>query len=84
MKAYLARKDLKGQLLDLRLRVQKSAANVSDGMRIINRLLAALSELLNTKSVSGILHTCATLGEFCTLLSNYKFTTMLIFNSSKE
>ncbi|XP_019176029.1 PREDICTED: abnormal spindle-like microcephaly-associated protein homolog isoform X2 [Ipomoea nil] len=61
MKAYLARKDLKGQLLDLRLRLQKSAANVNDGMRLINRLLAALSELLNTKSVSGILHTCATL-----------------------
>lgn len=64
MKAYLARKDLKGQLHDLRLRVQRSAANVNDGMRLINRLLAALSELLNTKSVSGILHTCATLGEF--------------------
>ncbi|RAL44861.1 hypothetical protein DM860_003620 [Cuscuta australis] len=60
-KAYLVRKDLKGELLDLRLRVQKSAANIDDGMRIINRLLAALSELLNMKSVSGILHTCATL-----------------------
>lgn len=49
--------------MDLRLRVQKSAANVDDGMRIINRLVAALSELLSKKSVSGILHTCATLGE---------------------
>ncbi|KAM3285377.1 abnormal spindle-like microcephaly-associated protein [Capsicum chacoense] len=61
MKGYLARKDLRGQLLDLRLRVQKSAANVDDGMRIINRLVAALSELLNMKSVSDILHICATL-----------------------
>lgn len=43
--------------------MQKSAANVDDGMRIINRLIAALSELLSMKSVSGILHTCATLGE---------------------
>ncbi|XAR65630.1 hypothetical protein NMG60_11009803 [Bertholletia excelsa] len=60
-KGYLARKDSKGLLLDLRLRVQKSAANVDDGMRIINRLVAALSELLSMKSVSGILHTCATL-----------------------
>ncbi|CAH9119367.1 unnamed protein product [Cuscuta europaea] len=60
-KAYLVRKKLKGKLLDLRLRVQKSAMNVDDGMRIINRLLVALSELLNMKSVSGILHTCATL-----------------------
>lgn len=48
---------------DLRLRVQNSATNVDDGMRIINRLVSALSELLNMKSVSGILHTCATLGE---------------------
>ncbi|CAN4083808.1 unnamed protein product [Withania somnifera] len=61
MKGYLARKDLKGQLLDLRLRVQKSAANVDDGMRIINRLVAALSELLNMRSVSDILHICSTL-----------------------
>ncbi|XP_059292899.1 uncharacterized protein LOC132046322 isoform X3 [Lycium ferocissimum] len=61
MKGYLARKDLRGQLLDLRLRVQKSAANVDDGMRIINRLVEALSELLNMRSVSDILHICATL-----------------------
>ncbi|XP_059662135.1 uncharacterized protein LOC132308145 [Cornus florida] len=60
-KGFLARKDLRGQLLDLRLRVQKTAANVDDGMRIINRLVAALSELLSMKSVSGILHICATL-----------------------
>lgn len=60
-KGYLARKESRGQLVDLRLRVQKSATSVDDGMRIINRLLAALSELLSMKSVSGILHTCATL-----------------------
>ncbi|KAJ4703151.1 Abnormal spindle-like microcephaly-associated protein-like [Melia azedarach] len=60
-KGYLARKESSRQLLDLRLRVQNSAANVDDGMRIINRLLSALSELLSMKSVSGILHTCATL-----------------------
>lgn len=60
-KGYLARKESKEQLLDLRLRMQSSAANVDDNMRLINRLLVALSELLNMKSVSGILHTCATL-----------------------
>eukprot|EP00261_Vitis_vinifera_P017714 XP_010647503.1 PREDICTED: abnormal spindle-like microcephaly-associated protein homolog [Vitis vinifera] len=60
-KGYLARKESRGQLVDLRLRVQKSATSVDDGMRIINRLLAALSDLLSMKSVSGILHTCATL-----------------------
>ncbi|PON84060.1 Beta-catenin [Trema orientale] len=60
-KGYLARKESREQLLDLRLRMQRSAANVDDGMRIINRLIAALSELLSKKSISGILHTCATL-----------------------
>ncbi|XP_047966003.1 abnormal spindle-like microcephaly-associated protein homolog isoform X1 [Salvia hispanica] len=57
-KGYLARKEAKGQLLDLRLRMQKSAANVDDSRRLINRLVSAISELLNMRSVSGILHTC--------------------------
>ncbi|CAI9756596.1 unnamed protein product [Fraxinus pennsylvanica] len=60
-KGYLARKDSRAQLLDLRLRVQRSAANVDDSLRLINRLVAALTELLSMRSVSGILHTCATL-----------------------
>ncbi|XP_037496535.1 abnormal spindle-like microcephaly-associated protein homolog isoform X2 [Jatropha curcas] len=60
-RGYLLRKDSKGKLLDLRLRVQKSAKNVDDSMRIINRLKMALSELLSMKSISGILHNCATL-----------------------
>ncbi|KAJ6767326.1 hypothetical protein OIU79_023149 [Salix purpurea] len=60
-KGFLARKHARGQLLDLRLRVQNSAKNVDDSMRIINRLIVALSELSSMKSVSGILHTCATL-----------------------
>ncbi|KAL8107767.1 hypothetical protein AgCh_024245 [Apium graveolens] len=60
-KGYLARKDSKERVLDLRLRMQKSAANVDNSMRILNRLIAALSELLTMKSVSGILHTCETL-----------------------
>ncbi|KAJ1405595.1 P-loop containing nucleoside triphosphate hydrolase [Sesbania bispinosa] len=60
-KGYLARRESKEQLLDLRLRVQESARNVDDSKRLINRLLAALSELLNMKSLSNILHTCSTL-----------------------
>ncbi|KAL7130255.1 hypothetical protein ABFS83_13G122200 [Erythranthe nasuta] len=60
-KGYLARKDARSQLIDLRMRMQKSAANVDDSRRLINRLIAALSELLSMRSVSGILHTCATL-----------------------
>ncbi|KAG4931964.1 hypothetical protein JHK87_045966 [Glycine soja] len=60
-KGYLVRKESKEQLLDLRLRMQKSARNVDDSKRLINRLLAALSELLNMKSLSNILHTCSTL-----------------------
>ncbi|XP_043693668.1 abnormal spindle-like microcephaly-associated protein homolog isoform X1 [Telopea speciosissima] len=60
-KGYLARKESKEQVQDLRIRVQKSAANVDDSMRLINRLVAALSELLNMRSVSSILHICSTL-----------------------
>ncbi|CAK9327330.1 unnamed protein product [Citrullus colocynthis] len=60
-KGHLARKRSRGQLRDLRLRVQNSAANVDDSKRIINRLVVALSELLSMRSVRGILHTCATL-----------------------
>ncbi|KNA22012.1 hypothetical protein SOVF_038020 [Spinacia oleracea] len=60
-KGYLARKHAKEQLVDLRLRIQKSAATVEDRMRIMNRLVAALKELKSMKNVSGILHNCATL-----------------------
>lgn len=60
-KGYLARKGSRDQLRDLRLRVQKSATNVDDSMRIMNRLVVALSDLLNMKSITGILHTCKTL-----------------------
>ncbi|XP_042479101.1 abnormal spindle-like microcephaly-associated protein homolog isoform X2 [Macadamia integrifolia] len=60
-KGYLARKESKDRLQDLRIRVQKSAANVDDSMRLINRLVAALSELLNIRSVTSILHICSTL-----------------------
>ncbi|KAL3742143.1 hypothetical protein ACJRO7_017602 [Eucalyptus globulus] len=60
-KGYLTRKESRAQVVDLRLRVQKAAENVDDNMRIINRLKAALSELLNIRSVTSILHTCATL-----------------------
>lgn len=78
-KGYIARKDSMAQLLDLRLRMQQSAANVDDSMRLINRLVAALSELLSMRSVSGILHTCATLGEhfifvFEVYISNFLLT----------
>ncbi|XP_071737666.1 uncharacterized protein [Rutidosis leptorrhynchoides] len=62
-KGYIERKQhsSREKVSDIRLRVQKAAANVEDGMRIINRLIAALSELKNTISVTEILHTCATL-----------------------
>ncbi|CAN1196972.1 Abnormal spindle-like microcephaly-associated protein homolog [Linum perenne] len=60
-RGYVARKESKGQLLDLRLRMQKSARNVDDRMRIINKLKVAVSELLSMKSMSNILHICQTL-----------------------
>ncbi len=69
-KGYLARRNSREQLVDLRFRVQQSAKNVDDSGRLINRLLSAVSELLNLKSMSGILHICATLGESCHKLMN--------------
>ncbi|KAK8664866.1 hypothetical protein V6N13_084639 [Hibiscus sabdariffa] len=60
-KGYVKRKESREQLLDLRLRMQKSAMNVDDSRRLINRLLSALSELLSMKSIRGILHNCETL-----------------------
>ncbi|XVE51131.1 hypothetical protein DITRI_Ditri02bG0014400 [Diplodiscus trichospermus] len=60
-KGYVARKESRGQLRDLRMRMLKSAKNVDDSRHIINRLLSALSELLSMKSISGILHNCETL-----------------------
>lgn len=62
-KGYIERKQSRENLSAIRLRLQKAAANVDDGMRLINRLIAALAELKNMKSVSGILHTCATIGK---------------------
>ncbi|XP_058093906.1 uncharacterized protein LOC131239954 isoform X2 [Magnolia sinica] len=59
-KGYLARKGSREQLLHLRQRVQRSATNVDNSMRLMNRLVAALSQLLSDR-VSNILHTCATL-----------------------
>ncbi|XP_039044052.1 abnormal spindle-like microcephaly-associated protein homolog [Hibiscus syriacus] len=60
-KGYVARKESREQLLDLHLRMRKSAMNVDDSRRLINRLLSALSELISMKSIRGILHNCETL-----------------------
>ncbi|GAB2231563.1 hypothetical protein Drorol1_Dr00010571 [Drosera rotundifolia] len=60
-RGYLARKNEKSELHNLRLRVLKSAANVDDDMRIINKHIAALNEVVNMRSLSNILRNCATL-----------------------
>ncbi|KAH7675621.1 abnormal spindle-like microcephaly-associated protein [Dioscorea alata] len=60
-KGYLVRKHPRQQILDLCCKLKRSAANVDDDMRLINRLVTALSELLGYKSISNIRHTCATL-----------------------
>ncbi|KAM0943812.1 putative IQ motif, EF-hand binding, armadillo-like helical, CH domain superfamily [Dioscorea sansibarensis] len=60
-KGYLVRKQPRQQILDLCCKLKRSAANVDDDMRLINRLITALSELLGYKSISNIRHTCATL-----------------------
>jgi len=58
--------------------MQNSAKNVDDSMRIINRLIVALSELSSMKSVSGILHTCATLGKNFLCLRSFRNLNVLI------
>ncbi|EOA15912.1 hypothetical protein CARUB_v10004007mg [Capsella rubella] len=60
-RGYLTRKASKAQVLDLRVRMQTSAANIDDKKRLINKLLSALSELLSMKKVHNILHICETL-----------------------
>ncbi|XP_020256832.1 abnormal spindle-like microcephaly-associated protein homolog isoform X1 [Asparagus officinalis] len=60
-KGYVARKYSWERVANLRIRLQECSVNVDDNKRLINRLVAALSELLGYKSVSNIRHTCATL-----------------------
>ena len=55
--------DTRQQLSNLRFRIKNSAVNVDDRLRLENRVTEALEVLLNHKTVSGILHTCATLGK---------------------
>ncbi|KAH7301391.1 hypothetical protein KP509_23G023300 [Ceratopteris richardii] len=62
------RDDLKEEFSDLRQRMQSTAANVDKKMRLEYRLTEALAALLSQKTVSGILHTCATIGR---LLNEY-------------
>lgn len=61
VKAYLVRKASKQEVVDIRSRLQKSSAQVDDDMRLINRLVAALSQLIHCRSISSIRQTCATL-----------------------
>ncbi|KAK3127170.1 hypothetical protein QOZ80_7AG0569340 [Eleusine coracana subsp. coracana] len=60
-KAYLVRKVLKPEVAHIRSRLQKSYVQVDDDMRLINRLVAALSQLVHHRSLSSIRQTCATL-----------------------
>ncbi|MCO5561716.1 hypothetical protein L7F22_015339 [Adiantum nelumboides] len=52
---------LKEELSALRKRMQSTAVNVDKRMRLEYRLTEALEALLGQKTVSGILHTCATI-----------------------
>ncbi|KAJ7533262.1 hypothetical protein O6H91_13G039900 [Diphasiastrum complanatum] len=49
------------QLMDLRRRMQYTAATMDSNMSLGNRLKVALAALLDHKTVSGILKTCATI-----------------------
>lgn len=55
------RSRMEQHMQELRLRMQSTAATVDNSQRLGNRLTEALSQLLSQKTVSGILHTCATI-----------------------
>ncbi|KAL6657953.1 hypothetical protein ACP70R_005733 [Stipagrostis hirtigluma subsp. patula] len=61
VKAYLVRKASKEEVARVRSRLQKSSAQVDDSMRLINRLKAALKQLLHCRKISSIRQTCAIL-----------------------
>lgn len=57
---------MKQHMQELRLRMQSTAAAVDDSERLGNRLTQALAQLLSQKTVSGILHICASIGNYIT------------------
>ncbi|KAJ1291122.1 hypothetical protein BS78_02G294300 [Paspalum vaginatum] len=61
VKAYLVRKASKEEVTHIRSRLQKSAAQVDDGLRLINRLVDALSQLRHCRCTHSIRRTCTTL-----------------------
>ncbi|XP_024522077.1 abnormal spindle-like microcephaly-associated protein homolog isoform X1 [Selaginella moellendorffii] len=60
-KGYNTRKVQTNELYQLRLRIQYAAATVDCNMTLGNRLNEALALLLSFKTVSSILHICATI-----------------------
>lgn len=61
VKAYHVRKASKQEVADIRSRIQKASTQVDDDMRLINRLIAALSHITGCRSISSIRQTCTTL-----------------------
>ncbi|RCV13266.1 hypothetical protein SETIT_2G333000v2 [Setaria italica] len=61
VKGYLVRKASKQEVAHIRSRLQKSSALVDDSMRLINRLVAALSQLRHSRSTRSIRQTCTAL-----------------------
>lgn len=57
---------MKQHMQELRFRMHSTAAAVDDSQRLRNRLIEALTQLLSQKTVSGILHICATIGKYIT------------------
>ncbi|PNT75007.1 hypothetical protein BRADI_1g26170v3, partial [Brachypodium distachyon] len=68
IKAYHVRKASKKEVADIRSRIQKASSQIDDGMRLLNRLIAALSQISDCRSISSIRQTCTTLS-FATELS---------------
>jgi hypothetical protein len=70
---------LRDKLSALRQRMQNTAANVDQKMRLEHRITEALAALLSQKTVSGILHTCATIGRSLMLLYRYEHRASYIY-----
>ncbi len=69
------------QMQQLRFRMQITASKVDNSQRLGHRLTNALAQLLSQKTVSGILHTCATIG---TSLFSFEIWTWCIILQQKS
>jgi abnormal spindle-like microcephaly-associated protein len=74
------RKASKQAVAQIRSRLQKSSSQVDDSMRLINRLVSALSQLHHCRSIHSIRQTCATLSKYSPVLPFLFFSSNLDYS----